>query len=225
MVNVPFGFYVKVSFKATLMAIGTCLVLGYFFLSPIWPLGLSIIFFGPPLLMYKYFWDRRNGAFEYIYRNNLLKQKARSFVISKYGFSKYLSIVALKLGGSVSTPQQFYIEILEDKTLHMSDEVRYFLSIEVGRFFVKANEYNKAIEYFRTANELLESRLVGNIKLAQTFEFLGDAEQAIHYYQKAIIDPLNSEKLNKYILAQVDRVKEKGPCRQPPTLVARYMLR
>lgn len=226
MIDIPFSFYLKYSIKVTLMAMGTCFVLGYMFFGiGFWPLGPAIAILGPPILIFKHFWNRRNGALEYIYRNDLLKQKTRSFIISQYGLLKYLSIIELKLGGWAATPQKKHIAILEDKNLQVSNEVRYFLSIEVGRFFVRVNDYIKAIEYFKAANELLEDRLVGNVKLAQTFEFLGDVGQATSYYQKATTDPLNSEKLNKYLLTQVDRVKEKGPCKQPSTLVARYMLR
>jgi len=224
MIDVPFSFYLKMGLKVTLMAIGTCLVLGYFFLS-IWFLGLAIAIAGPPIMIFKYFWDRRNGAMEYIYRNDLLKQKARSFIISRFGVRRYFSILFLKLWGRLGNPKTAYIEILENYSREMSDEVQYFLLIEVSRILVREDDYKKAIEYLLKAHQLLENRLVVNIKLAQTFEYIGDVIQAERYYQKATSDPLNSEKLNKFIGTQIERVKTKGPCKQPPALGARYILR
>ncbi len=210
--------------KKTLMAISTCLVVGYLFIN-IWPIGLAIAIGGPPVMIVKYFWDRRNGAMEYIYRNDLLKQKSRSFIITRLGLIQYLSIVALKLGGRLANSKAAYIAIFENKELTMSDEVRYFLYIEVGRILVREDNYDGAIEYFKKAHELLENRLVANIKLAQTFEYKGDVIQAANYYNKAMSDPLNSEKLKAFILSQIDRLIKKGPCKQPPALGARYILR
>lgn len=199
--NIPSDFYVKFWLKNSSLAIATGLVLGLltriWFLFFIFPIVAFIIY---QIAIFRYFWGKERGNFEYYYREWLIKSH------------------------KIEINQTLYEGLLQNKQRNTSNEHGFFLYLKASEIATKEYDYDNAIQFLRQAVSSKPYDLVANYRLATALERVGDADNAISAYEAAKQDPsIKSPELKEFISNQIERVKTKGPTKKPPMSGLKYM--
>jgi tetratricopeptide (TPR) repeat protein len=185
---------------------------------PILWLAFGII----PLLVYQfyaysYFYGKRRGEFEYIYRQSLIDSRIKMVKDNlpfTFPMEKYLSYAP-----TIASP------LLLKKIETEPDVSRKFdLYLALAWAAAEEGQHQKAIESLQEALTLKKDDLVASFHLGQSWERLGKDVEAIQAYEMALIDPsIDSQPLREFVASQIERVKIKGPQKGMPYHYLRYI--
>ena len=156
---------------------------------------------------YSYFAGEKRGEFEYIYLQSLIDNRIKKFID--------------RLSYSPTIP----IPLLLKKVETDPDPKRKFdIYMTAAWFAAREDQHQKAIEYLQEAATLKKNDLVASFRLGESWERLGKGVEAIQAYEMALQNPsLDSETLREFVLAQIERVKPKGPHKGVPYPYFKYL--
>jgi tetratricopeptide (TPR) repeat protein len=103
-------------------------------------------------------------------------------------------------------------------------ELKYYLYSLLGLYSLKSDNVSKAIDSFLSATSFNPDCIMTKTWLAEAYELIGDASQAIKTYEELLDQTKKmSISLFDYFSAQIKIVKEKGPRKLPPMTGLRYV--
>ena len=221
---IPPIFYFRFWLMGSLMAIATGLVVGYFmpgsFLSV--PLLGSVMAAILALLVqqcfvFSHFWGKRRGAFEYEYRQYLLKKRTKRVFIGVLGRAGFYKWHLDQLSEMPWYEGEMCQEVLMKLQNQANDDLKFPVYVQAAKIAARGRKYNKALEYLKQALSVSPNDLVANLRQAEVFEYMGLASEAISSYKAAIEGPASmSVALRRFVSSQVERVRTKGPRKKPP---------
>ena len=214
--HIPLFYYLGIWIKISLMAAATGSVVGLILGSyPGALIGTYCGAFGGQVATLRNFFGDKRGQFEYEYCKKHALKKAKKALIQTIGWFTCQRLYLSEFGEISWSEGEHYKEIIKNSTLHSND--RYCMYIRAAYVLVKKRKYEKAIIKLQKANEIYPTALVSNFMIAQSFERLGDAENAISAYGMAMNGlSSDSNKITKYLNDQIVRVQTKGPSKKPP---------
>jgi tetratricopeptide (TPR) repeat protein len=125
---------------------------------------------------------------------------------------------------TMNIEQTYICEKLLNRDLVINNtDLKFFILVKLAWFYYVDENYLKTIGALNSALELKESDPIVLIRLAETYEKIGNANKAIETYTKfnSIYD-LPSDLLS-YIKSQINRVKDEGPREALPITGLKYM--
>jgi tetratricopeptide (TPR) repeat protein len=156
---------------------------------------------------YSYFSGKKRGEFEYIYLQSLIDNRIKIF-IDRLSYSPTIPIPLL----------------LKKVETEPDLKRKYDIYMTVAWFAAREERHQKAIDYLQEAATLKKNDLVASFRLGQSWERLGKGEEAIQAYEMALQDPsIDSRTLREFVLAQIERVKTKGPQKGVPYPYFKYL--
>ena len=86
------------------------------------------------------------------------------------------------------------------------------------------DDYEKENRCLKQAAAIKPGNLVVNCRLANSFEKIGNGNEAVKSYNAALGDPnIWSDNLKNYVTNQIERVKTEGPAKKPSVPRLKYM--
>ncbi|MFP5212571.1 MAG: tetratricopeptide repeat protein [Acidobacteriota bacterium] len=126
--------------------------------------------------------------------------------------------------GLVYIESEVYDMLMQQAAAYLlcsSKFVRYMAAASVASW---AEQDRKAMDALRLALEVEPDNLVAKVRMAESFEYLGERQKAIGIYQEALSSLQNpSMGLRAFLSGQVDRVRVYGPKHRPTGGGLRYM--
>jgi hypothetical protein len=221
---IPPIFYFRFWLTGSLMAIATGLVVGYFmpgaFLSV--PLLGSVMAAILALLVqqcfvFSHFWGKRRGAFEYEYRQYLLKKRTKGVFIGVLGRAGFYKWHLDQFSEMPWYEGEMCQKVLMKLHNQANDDLKFPVYVQAAKIAARGRKYNKALEYLKQALAVSPDDLVANLRQAEVFEYMGLASEAISSYKSAIEGPASmSVALRRFVSSHVERVRAKGPRKKPP---------
>jgi hypothetical protein len=231
-VKIPNSFYFSFRLKNSLWAFASGAFVGYLFLLFLpqdryipgeYILGIILTGGVTGAIIYqfflpKYFFGKRRGEFEYIYRQTLIDGRIKKVIDSlTFTFSDEKSV--LNLAPTVVIPL-----LLKKIEIESDPERKFDFFMSMAWATAKEDQHQKAIEYLQEAIALKRDDLVASVRLGVSWERLGKGEEAIHAYETALQEPsLDSQPLRDFVSEQIERVKADGPQKGTPYRFLKYM--
>lgn len=220
---IPAHFYTDFRIKTTLLAAGTGCLIGLFstrivifliapFMSPDYayvmvPIGGIVAIVINQYVVHDYFVGKLRGAFEYVYRESLIKSQINTeihrFLTFGTEFNELESLAVYKA--------------IMSRISDYSEDGRFFAYLAAGHAANVGCEWNNELAALKQAVILRPTDLIANYRLARTYERIGAVHDAIKSYETSLNDPsIDTPELRKFLTSQAERVKEKGPQRASP---------
>jgi len=243
--SVPFSFYFLFWIRNSLAAIGLGIILGYFAfgflvftLGPIlestgWLENCSTLikFVITPLIallltqisIFKHFYGRKRGNFEYAYRERLLSKEGNALIKKEIGEVRFGSLFFEELSDFSTSREDIYKELLKRAQVRGDNAFKFHIYLRMSRSSIKHFNFDKGTEWLTMALALRPNDLVANFRLAIALEKAGDGDGAIKRYGTILSEcHIETFELRKFIEDQIDRVNKYGPSERPPLVGLRY---
>jgi tetratricopeptide (TPR) repeat protein len=158
-------------------------------------------------IVHDYFVGKLRGAFEYVYRESLIKTQINTEIHRSLTFgTDFNELESLAVYKSIMSRVSEYDE-----------EARFFAFLAAGHAANVGSEWNNELAALKQAVALRPADLIANYRLARVYERLGAAQDAIKAYEASVNDPsIDPEELRAFLMSQTNRVKEKGPQQASP---------
>ncbi len=185
---------------------------------------LGIIFFLVyQIIIYRHFWGKRRGDFEYASKEKLIKKGVDSIVRKNLGIGP-LILYKIDLLNSIVTSGWDVHKKLVKLSKNKDDIFNYYLNFMGANLSQKDGDVKNERLFLLNAAALKPNDLILCYRLGVTFERDGQTEDSLNYYHKALNAPLlESKELKKFINSQINRLTEKGPQKSPPMPGLRFM--
>jgi len=211
--TIPSNFYKRFRIKTTVLAAGTGLVMGYFssiFLPFINPFAVAFIggviaVFVNQWSVHNYFKGKLRGAFEFVY----LESKYENNIEPQFSGTDRM--------GELELASLLVYKQLMTRADTLNEERRFWCYMAAAKAANAGGEDKNSITALKLAVALRPKDIVANYRLARSFERVGSAKEAIESYEAALLDQsIDTEELRRFIAAQAQRVREKGPEQRSP---------
>ena len=220
---IPAHFYSDFRIKTTFLALATgCLVgllstrvlifLIFPFMNPNYvylmiPIGGIVAVVINQFVVHDYFVGKLRGAFEYVYRESLIKSQIDTEIHRSLTFgTEFNELESLAVYKAIMRRISEYDE-----------EGRFFAFLSAAHAANVGSEWKNELAALKQAVLLRPADLIANYRLARAYERTGSAQDAIKTYEASLNDPsIDTPELRKFVASQVQRVKEKGPQEASP---------
>ena len=109
-----------------------------------------------------------------------------------------------------------WIDLLNEPEVEEDDNLKYAIYIMAGMTAIKLENYERGIEYLKKARLIKPDDMIACVRLAQAFERLGAAFDAIGAYESALKDKSATPIFRRFISSQIAWIKREGPRKKPP---------
>lgn len=107
--------------------------------------------------------------------------------------------------------------LLSQKRIKDNQELKFSILTKLARYYFNNGDYNKSITTLGAALLIRLNDVVANMRIAELYERVGLAEEAIRHYDAALTATEAPTGLKEFIAAQTRRIKAEGPnVKQPP---------
>lgn len=178
---------------------------------------LSLPFFGP--LFYKL---KIATVLEYSAEEEKFDNHCYNKIAEHFGDKVCMGLFSGDLD-QIDTTSDSYKGLLNAIESKNNNELRYCILVKLARALSKSENYDDAIKNLKDAICILPDEFIANIKIAEAYERIGAAKEAIESYASASNIPKLSADIIDYIQKQIERIKSEGPRRKPPMTGFRYM--
>jgi len=221
---IPANFYTNFRIKTTGLAVATGFLVGLLstrvlgflvfpFMNPGYvflmiPIGGIVAVVINQFVVHDYFVGKLRGAFEYVYRESLIKSQIdteirRSLRLGAIEFNELESLAVYKA--------------IMNHMSEYDEENQFFAFLAAAHAANVGSDWNNELAALRQAATLRPTDLIANYRLARSYERTGSAQDAIKAYEASLSDPsIDTPELRKFVASQVQRVKEKGPQQASP---------
>ena len=146
------------------------------------------------------------------------KEELKTTVRNKFGRAIYSQINPDL--HSIDSDQSDIIKQLLSECSSNDNFLKYLLHATLGMYSLKNENEKNAIANFKSALVFNPDSIICLTWLAETYELVGDAENALAIYKRAL---MLSPSIKRYFSKQIDIVENKGPRKKPPVTGFRYM--
>jgi len=152
------------------------------------------------------------------------EKTANDEIINKLGEETYLELYQEELNQLIVDGIRICQELLSKDKLREDDGLRFHIYVKLAKFYIKDDQYDKAVANFKEALSIKPADLIVNLMIANVYEWLGAGTDAIASYETALHRSSElSQRFLTYITSQIERVKTKGPRKKPALSGLRYM--
>jgi hypothetical protein len=233
--SIPFRFYFMFWLRNSLAALGLGLILGLFAIYLFELMGLSgrgsaiiyvstlaLILLFAQLSIFKHFYGKERGKFEYVYRERLISKEGNRLLLKEIGKAKFVRLFIEELSDFSDIREDIYKDLLGRQEI--SDGLRFYICLKMAKSSLRHFNFSKEIEWLKMALALSPDDLVANFRLAAALEQAADGDGAISRYGKISQDcHIETFELKNFIGEQIARVKMYGSSERPPMVGLRYM--
>jgi tetratricopeptide (TPR) repeat protein len=149
------------------------------------------------------------------------EKEARKIIINKLGI-----LVFMYLNPTAKAMNVYQTDIckklLNRGELKRNKELKFHIYLKLYRFYFIDEDYPKAIDALNSALNIKQNDLITNIRLAETYELLGNGDKAINTYKAIKTFNDISENSKIYFDNQIKRVIREGPKKATPMTGFRY---
>lgn len=210
--TIPINFYWRYWLINSLMAIATGFAIGLLTPFPHILTLLALLIY--QISIYRHFWGKDKGRFEYQYREYIVEQKLKKFIKNFIGTPEWLW----------DYPDQHLTDLLANPRIQNDLNLQFLTYLKLSQVAFKGYDDEKEVEFLRKAVSIKPIDLIVNYRLGNALERISNALGAIAAYKSALMDPLiGSAELKDFISSQIKRVETKGPSKKPPVPGLRYM--
>jgi len=237
--SVPITFYFLFWLRNSLAAFGLGVILGFFaiyFFDLIFKMigevdSLTIPFVGTLLLtillaqifIFKHFYGRARGNFEYAYKERLISKEGNTVVLKEIGKRRFVELFWEELSDFSDTREDIYRELLVKLDASRNNAQKFPIYMKMSKSAVRHFNFDEGIKWLKMALALRPNDLVANFRLAIALEKAGDGAWAITLYETVLDNcGIESFELKDFIEEQIARVKKNGPAERPPMVGLRY---
>ncbi len=114
-------------------------------------------------------------------------------------------------------------DLLKQEFVRSDDNLRFHIYLKLYKFYIIDENYSGAIEALKSSLKIKQNDIISKICLAETYESIGNGEEAIKVYTGIKASVSNSQKIVEYVVEQIRRVEKDGPRKAPPITGFRYM--
>ena len=114
-------------------------------------------------------------------------------------------------------------DLLKQEFVSSDDHLEFYIYRKLYKFYIIDENYSGAIEALKSSLKIKPNDVISKICLAETYESIGNGEEAIKVYTEIKDSVSNSHKLVEYVVEQIRRVEKDGPRKAPPITGFRYM--
>ena len=150
------------------------------------------------------------------------ENEAKKILIDKLGKEIFLNLNPIANAMNVNQTDLCNDLLMQDE-VKSNGELSFHLHLKRYWFHFVDGDYLKAIKALESALEIHSTDLITNVRLAEAYEYLGNAEKAVDIYSTIMDFSSISSKLKEYIGRQIERVRQEGPKKAPPMPGLRYM--
>ena len=238
--TVSYSFYLRFWAINSCLAVATGFTLGYIALliiSRIFSPSSRIFcifslisfpilaFFLYQIFIYKYFWGEYRGHFEYAYRERQIYKDANEIIRKHLDTVTLITVSLDELSVIGSERDDVYEKLLRKKEIDSNKELRFLILMKYANSLKKGGDDEKENRCLKQAAAIKPGNLVVNYRLANSFEKIGNDNEAVKSYNAALGDPnIWSDNLKNYVTNQIERVKTEGPAKKPPIPGLKYMM-
>ncbi|MBW1759054.1 MAG: tetratricopeptide repeat protein [Deltaproteobacteria bacterium] len=223
--NIPWTYYLEYWFKNSMLALATGFLIT--FLIP--PLFAAVPLFGIfvcliyQVILYRHFWGKRRGEFEFFSKENLIKKNINSILKQYLGRDELVRFKVERFNNIVKYGWDVYEKLMKN-TNAQKEEFRYYINMMAADFSRKEGDLKKERNYLLKTVSSFSDDLVGNYRLAVAYEKEGRSKESIKHYRTALENSsIDSSELKEFIQNQIIRVMEKGPRKSPPVPTLKFM--
>ncbi len=220
---IPAHFYTDFRIKTTFLAFATgCLVgllstrvlpfLVFPFMNPAYvfwmiPIGGIVAVVINQYVVHDYFVGKLRGAFEYVYRESLIKNQVDTVIHRSLSFgTEFNELESLAV-----------YKVIMSRISAYDEEERFFAFLAAAHAANVGSEWNNELAALKQAVVLRPTDLIANYRLARAYERTGSAQDAIKAYEASLNDPsIDTPELRNFVVSQVQRVRAKGPQEASP---------
>ncbi|NWF53642.1 MAG: hypothetical protein HXY45_02470 [Syntrophaceae bacterium] len=203
--SVPFSFYFLFWIRNSLAAIGLGIILGHFaFVFLVFTLGpilkstewlencsTLIKFLISPfvallltqIFIYKHFYGRNRGNFEYAYRERLLSKEGNALIKKEIGEGQFGRLFFEELSDFSHSREDIYKELLKRAQVRGDNALKFCIYLRMARSSIKHFNFAKGTEWLTMALAIRPDDLMANFRLAIALEKGGDGHGAIRRYR------------------------------------------
>lgn len=223
--KIPLKYYVEYWLKHSGLALAT----GFIITLLIPQLFEAMPFFGLyfclayQIVVYRHFWGRRKGDFEFYAKENLLQRRISLIVHHYLGKDDWIRFRIDRLNRMVASGWDIYNKMLEHTDEH-NKELDYYINMLAVGLARKDGLVDKEQKYLRNALISSPDDLVGNFRLAVAYEKNNQPQESIKHYKAALDNSsIESPELKVFIENQITRIKCSGPANDPPVPSLRFV--
>jgi len=108
-------------------------------------------------------------------------------------------------------------EILDRSDVQNNSELQFYFLAKLSKYYFNNGEYNNAISSLKEAISIKPDNFIANMRLAELYERVGFADNAILHYETALRNSeIISFNLREFVTSQIQTVKTKGPRKKEP---------
>lgn len=223
--NIPLTYYFEYWLKNSFMALAAGFLIS-FLIPPLFAafpfLGL-IIFLIYQVVIFRHFWGKRRGDFEFSSKECLIKKRLNSLIRQYLGIGESIRFKLDQLNNIVTDGWDVYKKLLEVSN-NQKKMYHFYLNHIAADLSRKEGDFRKERNFLITAVSFCPDELITNYRIAVTFEKEGRPEESIEFYRKTLKDSsIDSVELKAFINSQIARVIKKGPKKSPPIPGLRFM--
>jgi tetratricopeptide (TPR) repeat protein len=173
------------------------------------------------VIVFRYYFGRRRGDFEYKYKESEIETALNKKIIDKYGMINFLKFKLDNLNQIPNSQLHLLPKLLKEEE---DLEIKFAAYLKLADVYSKDENFEKQKAVLKKSVQIKQNNIVANLKLAVLFEREGDGENAINHYSLALIDlEISSEQLKIFIKNQIERIRMSGPLKRPPLPGLRYV--
>jgi hypothetical protein len=171
------------------------------------PIGGIVAVVINQFVVHDYFVGKLRGAFEYVYRESLIKSRIDTEIHRSLSFgTEFNELESLAVYNAIMIRLSTYDE-----------EGQFFAFLSAAHAANVGSEWNNELAALKQAATLRPTDLIANYRLARSYERTGSAQDAIKAYEASLSDPsIDTPELRKFVVSQVQRVKKEGPQQASP---------
>ncbi len=179
----------------------------------------TLFFLVYQILVYRYFWGKRRGKFEYNYKKVLIDKSVKSLIIKMYGSISYLRYYLDGFSNKELYQELICKKLLNNVLVKNKKKNLFPVYVKLASISLKYEDFSREIELLLLSITIKPDDFISNYKLALSYERNGSADNAIKHYKAALNDPdINKTFFNDFIVSQIDRVNTNGTMEKPPSL-------
>lgn len=223
--KIPMTFYLDYWLKNSLLALA-CGFLITFLIPPLFaafPFFGLIMFLLYQVIIYRHFFGKRRGDFEFYSKEKRIKREMDSFIKQRIGIIELLRYKMDHLNNIISYGWDVHNKLMELSN-GQKERSHYYQNLIAADLSRKEGDFRKERKYLLSAISEFPDELVSNFRLAVTFEKEGRSEESVECYRNALeTSSVDSPELKNFIISQITRLMEKGPAKSPPVPGLRFM--
>ena len=167
----------------------------------------AVISLALPMLRANLFPSARDCDAEYDFHEQRLEEQNRREISGALGEETF-NRIGEPSGGPDESAEVHFRQLLEKEPVGRDPALRFALLLTIARYWEKAGDARKSTQYLTEALTINPNHFIANFRLAIINEWMGAVDNAVRYYEQALLDPGGiSRGMRKLAMTQISRLQ------------------